>query len=98
CSRVSGGIPPRQGVQVLLARASVMLLAPRVNLRPRQGWQTANLLVSNSETRYSVFQNKPGMKLSAYSSPGTQEEASIGLLVDELTNRCAKEGEVSTIE
>ena len=33
-SRVSGGIPPRQGVQVLLARASVMLLAPRVNLRP----------------------------------------------------------------
>jgi hypothetical protein len=30
------GIPPRQGVQVLLARASVMLLAPRVNLRPHK--------------------------------------------------------------
>ena len=30
---VSGGIPPRQGVQVLPARASVMLLAPRVNRR-----------------------------------------------------------------
>jgi hypothetical protein len=28
--------PPRQGVQVLLARASVMLLAPRVNLRPHK--------------------------------------------------------------
>ena len=28
------GIPPRQGVQVLQARASVMLLAPRVNRRP----------------------------------------------------------------
>src|SRR5450755_2764154 len=37
-SRVSGGIPPRQGVQVLLARASVMLLAPRVNCRPHEGW------------------------------------------------------------
>ena len=36
CSRVSGGIPPRQGVQVLLARASVMLLAPVVNLRPHK--------------------------------------------------------------
>src|ERR1700730_16077569 len=31
-----GGIPLRQGVQVLLARASVMLLAPRVNLRPHK--------------------------------------------------------------
>jgi hypothetical protein len=27
---------PRQGVQVLLASASVMLLAPRVNLRPHK--------------------------------------------------------------
>ncbi len=34
CSRVSGGIPPRQGVQVLLARASVMLFAPLENCRP----------------------------------------------------------------
>src|SRR5271165_287307 len=34
CSRVSGGIPPRQGVQVLLARVSVMLLASRVNPSP----------------------------------------------------------------
>ena len=31
-----GGIPLRQGVQVLLASASVMLLAPRVNLRPHK--------------------------------------------------------------
>jgi hypothetical protein len=30
------GYSPRQGVQVLLARASVMLLAPRVNLRPHK--------------------------------------------------------------
>jgi hypothetical protein len=30
------GYSPRQGVQVLLARASVMLLAPRVNLRPQK--------------------------------------------------------------
>src|SRR4029077_10646312 len=35
-SRVSGGIPPRQGVQVLLTRASVTLLAPRDNLRPHK--------------------------------------------------------------
>jgi hypothetical protein len=40
-SRVSGGIPPRQGVQVLLTRASVMLLAPRINRRVRQGRRTA---------------------------------------------------------
>src|SRR5207247_9166696 len=40
------GIPPRQGVPVLLARTSVMLLAPRVNLRPHQGWQTAKVNVA----------------------------------------------------
>ena len=34
CSLVSGGIPPRQGVHVLLARASVILLGPRVDRRP----------------------------------------------------------------
>ena len=45
-----GGIPPRQGVQVLLARASVMLLAHRVNLRPHQCWQTAKVMLRSPRT------------------------------------------------
>src|SRR5271165_6740220 len=44
-SRVSGGIPPRQGVQVLLTRASVTLLAPRINRRVRQGRRTARAIL-----------------------------------------------------
>ena len=36
---------PATGSTGLLARASVMLLAPRVNLRPHQGWQTAKVML-----------------------------------------------------
>jgi hypothetical protein len=46
-----GGIPPRQGVQVLITSASVILLASRVNRCLRQSWQTAKVTLRSPQTK-----------------------------------------------